>query len=143
MSNQAELIYFEQKTVPRDFYKNTHIRFGYTKDTEPIFVFMVPSCGNTPGIPFDDDVGDQHRMMDLVLDDLIKNPTKETTNLFFKKVPLIFHDNDIQRIYYLDDKNNKCFNHMNKDELEFFFIRVKKRLNKDDIITFIGYQTFN
>lgn len=137
MSKQVELINFELKIVPRDFYKNTHIRFGYTKDNEPIFVFWIPSCGNTPGIPFNNEPFDQHGMMNIVLRDLIKNPTKETTKAFFKRVPLINNG-----IYYLDDENNECFNHMNKDELSNFFDNIKKRVDSNDVITTIGYQTF-
>jgi hypothetical protein len=139
----AEVIQFEEismstlKENTGEIYKNTHLRFGYTKDGEPIFIFMVPSCGNTPGIPFDNDPVDQHKMMEFAFDRLIKNPTKETTKEFFKRVPLIFHG-----IYYLDDENNECFNHMNKEELKLFFIRIKKRLNEDNIISLIGYQTF-
>ena len=128
MTSKATVIYFDEKMVERDYYKNSHLCFGYDEYNNPILIFMIPSSGNTPAIPFGNDSKDQHRMMDVAFDNLIDNPTLETTIEFLNRVPSVH----VQRIYNFKDSND------NEELLKLY----QERLT-DGIITKIGYQMFN
>jgi len=90
MTSKVKVIHFDTKTVETSYYKNSHLTFGYDENNNPIFIFMTPSGGNTPGVS-----------MELAFYKLIENPTLETTNEFLKSVPFIQtnYNEELDKLY--------------------------------------------